>query len=570
MSPRTLLHPVRGALLGATLLQALSVVLGLLPIMALVVFTGAWLTGDSVPQRELLVAAIVGTVGAALAAAAATWMTHRADARLTGLLRLRLIHTIRGAPLPTVAGQGSARIRTVIHDDTEALHYLVAHTLLDATILLVTPVAGLVVLAVVDWRLALISMVPLVLGIGWYVRAMRDSGANFAEYAAQQQRISGAIVDYVRGLPVAKIYGGAGGARARYAAAVNSFHGFFRAWSGSTAAVTTASWLVVAPGVTAGLMALLGGAGLLAGWVAPQALMAGLLLGPAISAPVAVAGPRLQAVRSGLSALGSISEFLAQPSLTWGVAEPPSRPAAVELAEVTLRYGDRIALDDVSVVLPERGLVALVGESGSGKSTVAALVARFVDPDQGRVLLGGIGLPEMREADLYERVAFVFQDTNLRETSIRDALTGGRPIPEERIRAAARQAAIDQHIEALPRGYDTVLGEDTELSGGQRQRLALARALLREPDLLVLDETLSALDPATARTILATLHDQARDRLVLLITHHLHLVTDADRILVLDQAKLAGDGSHARLLAESTAYRTLWDAQAATLSEGVH
>jgi ATP-binding cassette subfamily B protein len=568
MSPFTLLRPVRTPLIVAVALQALAGLTALLPVLALIALATSWLTDAAAPETGVVIAAVLGTLASALAAAAATWITHRADAHLTWLLQRRLTDVVRRAPLPVVTGQGSARLRTVVHDDTAALHYLVAHTLLDATSLIVTPVAGLVSLTIVDWRLALASLVPLLLGVAWYARAMRGSGTNVAEYATQQQRIGGTVVDFVHGLPVAKIYGGVGGPRSRYVTAVNAFHDFFRSWSGSTASVTTASWLVVAPGLTTALLALLGGAGVLAGWVTPAALVACVLLGPAIAAPVAVAGPRLQAIRTGLSALRSIGELLDQPRLAWGGAGPPPRGAAARLEGVSVRLGGQVAVDDVTLALPDRGLVALVGASGSGKSTLAALLARFFDPDEGRVLLGDTELSALREADLYERIAFVFQDTTLRETSVRDALTGGRPVPDHRLVETARQVAIHDHIAGLPRGYDTVLGEDTDLSGGQRQRLALARSLLREPDLLVLDETLSALDATTRGHVMDTLRAHATQRTVLLITHQLPLVRHADQILVLDHGRLAGAGPHAHLLAACAPYRTLWDAQRTSAPEG--
>ena len=556
-----LVRPVRGTLLTAVGLQALSAGLALLPLVTLIAFTAAWLTGGPAPALGVAVAAVSSTVGAALAAAAATWLTHRADARLAWLLQRRLADVIRRAPLPAVAGQGAARLRKVIQDDTAALHYAVAHTLLDATGLLVTPCVGLVALTVVDWRLAAVSLLPLLLGVWWYARAMRGSAGQFAEYAVQQQRIGSMVVDYVRGLPVAKIYGGASGPRARYMSAVHGFHDFFRAWSRATAATTTASWLVVAPAVVASLLALVGGAGLLAGGVTPAALVAGVLLGPAIAAPVAVAGPRLQAVRTSLAALGTITELLDQPLLTWGETDRPPARAPVRLDGVTVRHGDRLALDHVTVALPDRGLVALVGASGSGKSTVASLLARFADPDEGRVLIGDTDLATLRESDLYQRVSFAFQDTGMRQTSIRDALTAGRPVAEDQMRLAAEQAAIHDDVVALPRGYDSLLGDDTDLSGGQRQRLSLARALLRAPDLLVLDETLSALDPRTRAAVLSSLRAQAQHRTVLLMAHQLHLVQDADRILVLERGRLVGDGSHADLLTRCAAYRHLWAAQ---------
>lgn len=561
MSRLALVRPVRGLLLAAMGLQAAASTLGLLPLFALIAFTSAWLTGGAAPARGVVVAAVIGTVGAALAAAAATWLTHRADARLAWILQGRLAEVIRRAPLPMVAGQGAARLRKVVQDDIAALHYWVAHTILDVTNLVVTPCVGLAALILVDWRLAALSLLPLGAGVWWYVRAMRGSAGNFAEYAVQQQRIGSMVVDFVRGLPVAKIYGGASGPEARYLTAIHGFHDFFRGWSRATAAVTTASWLVVAPAVVAGGLALIGGVGVLAGAVSPAAFVAGVLLGPAIAAPVAVAGPRLQALRTGLAALGTITELLDQPQLAWGAADPPPRPSPVGLDCVTVRYGDRVALDQVSLTLPTRGLVALVGASGSGKSTIASLLARFADPDEGRVLIGGTDITSLRERDVYERISFAFQDTGMRQTSIRDALTGGREIAEERLTWAAEQAAIHDDIVALARGYDTVLGEDTDLSGGQRQRLALARALLREPDVLVLDETLSALDSGTRAVVLATLRAQARLRTVLLMAHQLRLVQDADRILVVDRGRVVGDGVHADLVDQCAAYRSLWTAQ---------
>ncbi|MFC6355927.1 ABC transporter ATP-binding protein [Luethyella okanaganae] len=556
-----LLRPVRKHLILAAVLQAAAVLLALLPLLALIAFTSAWLTGDPAPGLGVVLAAVAGTLGSLAAAAAATLLTHRADADLTLRLQTRLAQTIRHLPVPVVTGHGAGRIKKVVHDDTGALHHLVAHTLLDATALAVTPLAGLIALALIDWRLALVSVLPLAAGIGWYVQAMRGSGTNFVEYATQQRRINTAIVDYVRGLPVAKVYGGPGSVQTRFQAAVTGFHDFFRVWSSGTAAVTTASWLVVTPALTVALLTLTGAAGLHLGWVTSTGLVAGVLLGPAISAPVAAAGPRLQAIRTGLSALASIGDFLGQPSLARGDGVP-ARDGAIRFDHVSYRYDDdRAALEDLTIDLPATGLIAIVGESGSGKSTLAALLAGFIDPTDGRILLGGMDLREVSEAALYERIGFVFQDTGLRQASIRDTLTGGRPTPEEDIVRAATAAAIHDDILALPHGYDTVVGDDTDLSGGQRQRLCLARALLRRPDVLVLDEATSAVDPATRVTLMDTLTSETAHRAVLLITHQLRTVTQAGQILVLDRGHLAGHGTHLELLDDCPAYRALWDAE---------
>ncbi|GLY17110.1 ABC transporter ATP-binding protein [Kineosporia sp. NBRC 101677] len=555
MKASELLRPVRGALTAAVTLQALAGALVLVPLIVLIRFAQAALDEDPLPGGTLVATAVIATIGAALLSAAATVLTHRADADLTYQLREQMAETIRRAPLPTVTGAGAARIKKVVQDDTEALHYLVGHTLLDVTGFVVTPVVGLVALAVFDWRLALIGIVPLALGVTWYLKALNASGGGFAEFGRTQQEIGAAVVDYVQGLPSAKVYGGAGGARTRYLDATNAFHDFFRGWSRSTAAVTTASWLVVAPGLTAAGFALIGWAGMELGWVGPGGLVAGVLLGPAIGAPVAVVGPRLQAVRSGLAAASSIGEFLGQERLVWGSEQARG---ALRLEQVSHRYhGERVALENVSLDLPERGLIALVGTSGSGKSTIAALLARFTDPTEGRVLLGGVDLREVSEQHLYERIGFVFQDTALRRATVRDNLTGGGVIPDETVIEAARKALIHDEIKDLPNGYDTVLGADSELSGGQRQRVCLARAFLRAPDVLVLDEALSAVDARTRSGLVQTLRSEAQERAVLLIAHQMHLVREADLIVVLDQGRVAGLGAHDQLALTCPAYQAL-------------
>ncbi|MFV0527066.1 MAG: ABC transporter ATP-binding protein [Acidimicrobiales bacterium] len=558
MSQLTLLRPVRGRLVTAVVFQAAASALGMLPLLALVAFVGARVDDDPVPASSVAVAAVIGAVGSVLAASVATWLAHRADADLAWMLQRRLAETIRRSPLPDITGQGAGRIKAVVQDDTGATHYLVAHTMLDVTAFVVTPLVGLVALAVIDWRLAIPALLLPAAGIWCYLRALRDSGARFAEYGAAQQRINAAAVDYVQGLPTAKVYGGPGGARVRFADATSAFHDFFGAWVQSTATVTTASWLIVAPALITSVFVVGGGIAVGADGLAPSAMVAGVLLAPAIGAPVAVVGPRLQAVRSGLAGLTSIEDALSKPVLTWADAEPSPRPGLLATEGVGHSYdGERPALSSFTVELPGHGLVAVVGSSGSGKSTLVSLMARFLDPSEGRLTLGGVDLRDLPEADLYERVGFVFQDTQLRRASVRDVLTGGRTLAAARIEEAARAASVHHDIIGLPHGYDTVLAEDTDLSGGQRQRVSLARALVREPDVLVLDETLSAVDPTTRRALLDTLRAQAAERLVVLVTHQISVAAVADRILVLDDGHLVGDGTHDDLRERCGSYRAL-------------
>lgn len=568
-----LLRPVRGRLALAALFQAVASVLILLPALALIDFTGAWLSGEPAPGTEVVLAAIGGTIGSLITASIANLLTHRADADLTWHLQTRLAATIRRLPMPVITGHGAARIKKVVTDDTSALHYLVAHTLLDVTALLVTPIGGFIALALIDWRLAMASTIPLIAGILCFVLAMRGSGEKFAEYACQQRDINTAIVDFVSGLPTAKIYGGAGSARTHYRSAVRTFHDFFRAWSSNTSSITTASWLVVTPALTACLLTLAGAAGSHFGWATTTALVAGVLLGPIVSAPVAVVGPRLQAVRTAISALTSIDEFLSQRRIQWPSAEPTMdnhracKSVAVRFEDVSYRYDSSNvavsgpAVDGLSIDLPATGLVGVVGVSGSGKSTLVSLLARFIDPDDGQILIGGANSRELTEAQLYSHVGFVFQGTTLRRATLRDNLAAGHVVSDHNLIQAAGAAGIHEEILKLPYGYETMIGEDSELSGGQRQRVLLARALLRNPEILVLDEPTSAVDASTRRALMTTIRGVAAGRLVLLITHDIHTVIAASQILVLDQGKAAGVGTHVELAAKCEAYRRLLPAK---------
>jgi ATP-binding cassette, subfamily B, bacterial len=225
--------------------------------------------------------------------------------------------------------------------------------------------------------------------------------------------------------------------------------------------------------------------------------------------------------------------------------------------------GGQLNLDHVTFRIPAGSSVAFVGSSGSGKSTVLNLVMRFYDPHGGSVKLGGRELRGISLESLRASFGVVFQDNFLFNTTLRENIRVGKPAATEaEVQGAARAAEIHDFIVSLPRGYDTMVGErGGRLSGGERQRIAIARAILRDPSILILDEATSALDPATEAALNATLARVARGRTVVSVTHRLQSVTDASRIFVLDHGRLVEEGTHAELLEHRGAYRKLWEKQ---------
>jgi ATP-binding cassette subfamily B protein len=291
-------------------------------------------------------------------------------------------------------------------------------------------------------------------------------------------------------------------------------------------------------------------------------LIAGLVLAARLSASLNELGVFLIEYRFARRTLGTIRAFAGEKLLSRSIA--PLRPAgaSVELTNVSFAHAEETTLSDVSLTVPEGTMTAIVGPSGSGKSTLAALVARLWDVDSGSIRIGGVDVRDMAPEVLNETVSMVLQDVSLFELSVEDNVRLGRPSASSaEVEAACRAARIHERIMDLPQGYATVLeGSGTQLSGGERQRLAIARALLKDAPVLILDEATASIDLDNERLIQEALEELAAGRTVIMIAHRLWTVQEADRIVVLDEGRVAQSGRHDHLLADPDRdlYKRLW------------
>ncbi|WP_436791588.1 ABC transporter ATP-binding protein [Yinghuangia sp. YIM S10712] len=560
---RTVTAGVRGQLALAVALQALAALAGVVPYIAVAELAAVLADDPSAPGDRVwpYVAVACGAAVVALAGSyAAATISHYADNRMQLDLRRELASHLGRLPLGWFTARGTGRVTTAVHDDVHALHHLVAHTLLDATAALVGPVAALAYLFAVDWRLALVTTAVPVAGFLLFRRAMAGAGAKMAQYQQARTELAARAVEFADGIPVVKSFGRHGTAHGRFTDAADDFARFFSAWSRGTLKVTTAAFLVVSPVVVLAVVLGTGGALVLHDGLPPADLVAFALLAPAVAAPVGAVGTRLQQIQTGQAAAGRVVALLAEPPLPRPIQ--PRRPDGhhVRMRGVRFSYdGDHDALRGVDLDLEPGTVTALVGTSGAGKSTLAALLPRFHDTDAGTVRIGGTDIRDIDPEVLYRTVGFVFQDVRLLRRTVVDNIRLGRPeaSPEE-VRRAARAAQIHDRILELPRGYDSVVGEDAEFSGGEAQRVSIARALITDAPILVLDEATAFADPRSEARIRQALGELTAGRTVLVIAHRLETVRAADRIIVLDGGRVAEQGGHDDLLAADGHYARLW------------
>lgn len=489
--------------------------------------------------------------------------SHMGAFRVATNLRIEAMRHIVKLPLGAAEAFGSGRLRKIVNESSAATETYLAHQLPDRAGAIATPCGLLALLLAFDWRLGLLSLVPVVLA---FAVLMRMTGARMQqkmkEYQDALDDMSNEAVEYIRGIPVVKTFGQTIFTFKKFKDSIDRY----RVWVIAYTKELRLPMMLYTAAVNGVFAFLIAGALLFTrGGVTPEFLsdlIFYILITPILSVTltrIMFQSENAMIVDDALQRIDSVRNLAPLPE-----ARNPKSPrdASVELSHVRYSYdGEKDALRGVSLTIPAGQTVAFVGPSGGGKTTLANLVSRFFDPQEGAVRIGGVDVRDIAKEELMNTVSFVFQNSRLLKASILENVRMGKPdATREEVLRALHSAQCDDILEKFPQGADTVIGtKGVYLSGGEQQRIAIARAMLKNAPILILDEATAFADPDNETKVQAAFTELSRGKTVLLIAHRLTTVTHADRICVVQDGRIAESGTSRELLEKGGLFRRMWD-----------
>ena len=550
-------------LILSVILSVLSVMLGLVPFYCMYALICLFVAGTATAAlavRWCLLALLAYAVKILLFSLS-TGTSHAMAYTILEGLRLRLADRFLHAPLGNVENHTIGEIKSMMVDKIENLEPPLAHMIPEGAGHVVLPVVSIIALLCIDWWLALASLVTFPLSFICMGLTFKISGKNFDKYDQSANYMNSTIVEYIEGIEVIKAFGRAGVSYEKYAAAINDFRTFVVKWLASTFATMKLSFALF-PSTLIGTLPValaLANKGTI---TAPEAALA-VMLSISMVGSLAKLEVFSENMRQVKFTVENLEEFLEMPELPQPQERADVKHTDVALRNVRFSYTgeeqDEV-LHGIDMTLPEGSFTALVGPSGGGKSTVAKLIARFWDVTSGAITIGGVNVKDMPLSQLSEYVSFVTQDNFLFRCSLLENIRLGNPnATDEEVKAAARAAQCEEFISKLPQGYDTPAGEaGKRLSGGEKQRIAIARMMLKNAPIVILDEATAFTDPENEDKIQRSIAALTRGKTLLVIAHRLSTIKSADNIVVLKNGAIAAQGTQEQLLETCPLYQDMW------------
>ncbi|XBW65191.1 ABC transporter ATP-binding protein/permease [Pectobacterium aroidearum] len=557
------MHPVRGQIRLAMCLSGLSVLAGIAFLLFL-----AWSIRLLILQPAswpllTMVGAVLCLSASYLLRLLAFDQSHYAAFRLENQIRITLAEQLARIPLGEVRRLGTGSLAKIVQDDVKALHLFVADSTPLYARAFVAPLCTGALLFWLDWRLALAALLVLLVGAVVLTLAMRDAGEMNQRYNQAREAVSTAVIEFVQAMPVVRTFDTGASTFGRYQQALEHYLDVLTRWYQQAGFSARFSFAILNPLPTLLVLCWVAYGFYHSGDLDFSLWVAVLLLGNGMAEAIMPMMALNHMVAKTRLSISRIQDVLALSPLPEAENDALPADASVSFEQVSFRYDRHVSdwvLEDVSFQVSAGSVTALVGASGAGKTTVARLIPRFWDVTAGRILIGGVDIRQMKTATLMQQVSFVFQESFLFADTIANNIRLGVPEKSmDEVIAAATAAQAHDFIMALPQGYDTPAGERGQfLSGGQRQRIAIARALLHNRPILVLDEPTAFADPENEAALLAALGVLMRGKTVIMVAHRLSTIRDADQIVVFDRGRLSESGRHDALLVAQGRYSELW------------
>ena len=567
---RTLLSfagPCKGKMILSVFCAILSVGGGFVPFWAvyeiLILFIDQTVTLSAI-QFWCLVG-VAGYLVRVVCFGVSTILAHISAYTILEGLRLKIADRLMRAPLGEVMGRRIGYLKNIIMDKVDDIEPPLAHMIPELTSNLLLPLAIFVWMLAIDWRLGLSVLIAPILSMIPMAFLMRNYNSQYAAYMEANNHVNSVIIEYVEGIEVVKAFNQSTSSYEKFVGAVESFKGFTLDWFRSTWK-TMNLMLAIMPTTLVGVLPV----GLLlnrAGQITPAELAMGIILSLSIVGPLMKVTTFINEAKSMEYAVDAANELLNLPVLPDSGKMVPLRHTDIVLQDVSFSYGmngseENDVLHRINLTMPEGSFTALVGPSGGGKSTIARLIARFWDVTGGSISIGGRNIKELSIRQLSELVSFVTQDNFLFNCSLKENIRLGNPnATDAEVFAAARAACCDEFIARLEKGYDTSAGDaGKRLSGGEKQRIAIARAILKNAPIVILDEATAFTDPQNEDKIQKSIMALSQGKTLLVIAHRLSTIQNADQIVVLQKGQIVDCGKQEELLARCPLYADLWQA----------
>jgi ATP-binding cassette subfamily B protein IrtA len=488
-------------------------------------------------------------------------LSHIAAFNILYEMRVKIAKKLTKLSMGFFTQKASGKIKKVMSEDVEKVELFVAHHIPDITSAIVFPIIMMIYLFFVDWRLALAAIIPIPFAYAVQMRMM-SSMDTYREYHNSLETMNAAVVEYVRGMPVVKVFNASSDSFMRLKTAISSYRKFIIKLTNEYAQIYPAFLTVISSSL---VFIIPVAVFLLSGMNVYEQFMPTVFLFLIVGGGMFFPFLKLMFVSGYLREISvgveRVDEILYTPEITETDVECQPNDFSVEFDDVSFGYTDSNVLSNVSFTAKPKTVTALVGPSGAGKTTIGFLTARFWDVNSGTIRIGDVDIKDVRTETLMNYVSFVFQDGFLFFDTIEENIRmGNQTASKEDVIAAAKASQCHEFIMNLPHGYNTLIGEGgTYLSGGEQQRISIARAILKNAPIVVLDEATAYADPENEGKIVEALAHLIKNKTVIVIAHRLSTVVDADQILVIDNGQIVQTGRHDDLVAVDGLYKTMWD-----------